>query len=216
MPRKDKVAFITISRFDGSDGTISCMVNTFNDPDSVPGKKAAVEHKDFVPIKMKKIEFGPNEVEYRLEIEMPDCEEDGEDVELEEADTVSFGLQLSQPTPAGVKLSKKSMLFIDIEATDENAEQAADYERRKMLDYFLGTKDITWGQQFKIACILGPSIDQDNLVVQEVSAGAALWHFLAIFWKIFGALVPPRSSWGGWAAFLVALSLIGAVTTIIG
>jgi hypothetical protein len=148
VPRKDKTAFIYISRFDGSDGTISCMVNTFNDPDSIPGKKAAVEHKDFVPIKMMKIEFGPNEVEHRIEIEMPDCEEDaeGEDVEPEEADTVSFGLQLSQPTPNGVKLSKKSMMFIDIEATDKEADDAADYERKKMLEYFLNAKDITWGQ----------------------------------------------------------------------
>ena len=37
-----------------------------------------------------------------------------------------------------------------------------------------------------------------------------------MFWKLFGAIVPPRHIWGGWAAFLVALFLIGIVTTIVG
>lgn len=44
----------------------------------------------------------------------------------------------------------------------------------------------------------------------------AVWHFLSIFWKVFGAVVPPRPVWGGWAAFLVSLGLIGAITTIVG
>jgi len=63
----------------------------------VPGKKAAKENLDFVPIKMKKIVFKSGEVEHKLEVEMPDCvgEEDDAEVEPEEADTVSFGLQLS-------------------------------------------------------------------------------------------------------------------------
>lgn len=37
-----------------------------------------------------------------------------------------------------------------------------------------------------------------------------------MFWKVFGAIVPPRHHWGGWAAFLVALALIGVITTIVG
>jgi len=49
-----------------------------------------------------------------------------------------------------------------------------------------------------------------------VSTFDAVWHFLSIFWKVFGAVVPPRPVWGGWAAFLVSLGLIGAITTIVG
>ena len=63
-----KDAFVVIRRFDGSAGSISCMVNTINDHDSVPGKRAAAAYKDFVPIKMRMIEFGPNKVEYKLKI----------------------------------------------------------------------------------------------------------------------------------------------------
>ena len=64
--------------------------------------------------------------------------------------------------------------------------------------------------------ILGPSINEDDMILNEPSFGESLWQFLAIFWKVFGAIVPPRKYWGGWAAFLVALILIGIVTTIIG
>lgn len=85
-----------------------------------------------------------------------------------------------------------------------------------MLDFFMAEKDLTWSQQFKYACILGPVIDQDNLVVDDVSGGEAFWQFLAVYWKVFGAIVPPKRHWGGWAAFIVALALIGVVTTIIG
>ena len=103
-----------------------------NDVDGVPGKKAAVENKDFVPIKMKQVVFKAGEVEHVVEIEMPDCvgEETGDAETNEDIDTVSFALHLSNPQPAGVKLSKKATCYINIEADDENEAQAADYERR--------------------------------------------------------------------------------------
>lgn len=85
-----------------------------------------------------------------------------------------------------------------------------------MLDFFLSEHEVTWGQQFKIACSLGPQIDQDNYIVKDVGCGAALWHFLSMFWKVVGAIVPPRKTWGGWASFLVALAIIGVITTIVG
>ena len=39
---------------------------------------------------------------------------------------------------------------------------------------------------------------------------------IAMFWKIVGAIVPPRSKGGGWPAFGISLALIGIVTTIVG
>ena len=49
--RKDQIAFIKIHRINGSDGQISCLVKTLAEKDSVPGKEAAIENKDFTPIK---------------------------------------------------------------------------------------------------------------------------------------------------------------------
>ena len=83
------MAFIKIHRINGSDGEISCLVRTLAEKDSVPGKEAAVENKDFIPIKDQRIVFKAGEVEQTLRIEMPDCEEvnvngvDGEDIEPE-------------------------------------------------------------------------------------------------------------------------------------
>jgi len=48
--RKDKVAYITLTRTNGCDGEISCILNTCNDLETLPGKKAAKEGIDFVPI----------------------------------------------------------------------------------------------------------------------------------------------------------------------
>lgn len=70
------MALITLVRKDGSDGTISCFVNTINELESVPGKKAAIEGRDFVPIRMQEVIFKAGEVEARVEITMPDCDGD--------------------------------------------------------------------------------------------------------------------------------------------
>ena len=54
------------------------------------------------------------------------------------------------------------------------------------------------------------------MVVEDVSAAGAVWHFFSMFWKVVGAMVPPGKIWGGWAAFLMALALIGIITTVVG
>lgn len=98
----------------------------------VPGNAAAVEGKDFIPIKDKLIKFKAGEISYKIELEMPDCEldKDAEEEQIDQLDTVSFALVLENPQPTGLKLSKKSTCFINIEPisinqmNDEN--QAAD------------------------------------------------------------------------------------------
>jgi len=84
-----------------------------------------------------------------------------------------------------------------------------------MIDYFVANKDVSWGTQFKVACMLGPSVDSDNLL-QDVEASEAFLHFLGMPWKVIFATIPPRNMWGGWAAFIIALAEIGAVTTVVG
>lgn len=97
---------INLKREHGSDGDISCVLNTVANEETVPGKCAAIEGKDFVGIKERTITFKAGEVTHRIEIELPDCEIDKE-AEEDEIDTVSFALVLTNPLPTGVKLSKK-------------------------------------------------------------------------------------------------------------
>lgn len=218
VPRKDRVMYVELIRTKGSDGEISCTLNSECNVDSVPGNKVAVEHKDFVPIKEMEVVFKAGEVDQLIEIEMPDCEEqkdeDGEDLDSEEGDTVSFKLHISNPKPDGTKLSKRQNCFVNIEPSSNS--DHAELEHKKLLEYYISEQECSWGNQFKVACMLGPSIDQDDLIVEDVKCGSACFHFFAIFWKVFGAIVPPRKIWGGWAAFLMALALIGVVTTIVG
>jgi solute carrier family 8 (sodium/calcium exchanger) len=68
----------------------------------------------------------------------------------------------------------------------------------------------------KDAVKLGPCIDEDNLIIDEVTLGEGLFHFACIGWKVIFALVPPVDMGGGIPAFAVALSFIGIVTMLVG
>ena len=113
VKKSEKTVMVELVRQGGSDGSISCTLNTVSNEDLVPGKRAAKEGKDFIPIKDKTITFNPGEVTYKLEVHMPDIVE--VEGELEDIDTVSFALQISDPMPTGTQLSKKRTLFINIE-----------------------------------------------------------------------------------------------------
>ena len=140
VSKKDSVVYLKIERTGGADGEISCKVNTINDVNQVSGKRAARPGIDFIPIVDRQIVFKPNVVEYRLELEMPDCEEQDD-----EDDTFSLLVQLSDPTPSSVALSRKDSCFIDIEPSSNAEQERADFERDRLLDFFLSNKDISWG-----------------------------------------------------------------------
>lgn len=63
--------------------------------------------------------------------------------------------------------------------------------------------------------MLCPQVDEDDLIVSEVTLMEALTHFATIGWKLLFALIPPVDWYGGWPAFCVALTFIGAITAIV-
>jgi len=63
--------------------------------------------------------------------------------------------------------------------------------------------------------MLCPKVDEDDLIVSEVSLFEALTHFCAIGWNILFSLIPPIEWGGGWPAFGVALFFIGAITAVV-
>lgn len=74
----------------------------------------------------------------------------------------------------------------------------------------------SWSRQFLNAVLLGPKIDEDNLIVEEVSLYEAFVHFCSIGWYVLFALVPPSNYWNGKGRFVVSLMMIGIVTAIVG
>lgn len=124
-----------------------------------------------------------------------------------------FQMKLEDPQPRGSKLSKKQVCFVQIIGDDEE-ENAEDKMQQKMLEYLLQQKEATWAQQFKIAVMLGPSIDEENQI-DDVTGQEALFHFFAIGWNVLFALIPPRRYAHGAFAFFVALGFIGFCTAIV-
>jgi len=139
VKRKDRVVYVRLERADGCDGEISCILNTRNNIEALGGKKQAQEFNDFAPIKDRRIIFKNNVTENRIEVEMPDCTED-----ISEDDVISFCLEISDPDPKGVKLSKKNLCFIDIVPSNAEDDEREDLERRKMMEYFMANKEPTW------------------------------------------------------------------------
>lgn len=211
--RKDEMTLVVLERTDGCDGDISVKINTKVDIPALTGKEAALPGQDFVEIKDREVEFKSNVTSVSIEVHMPDIENVTK--AGEEKDVVSFAIEISDPKPDGVRMSKKNLCFIDILPDSAQDEERELFEKQEMLKYFVQTKEMTYGQQFKAACMLGPSIDDDNHLT-EVECGEAIMHFFAMPWKVIFALVPPRHIWGGWLAFCVALALIGAITAIVG
>jgi solute carrier family 8 (sodium/calcium exchanger) len=84
------------------------------------------------------------------------------------------------------------------------------------MDYYMHSQEKTWATQLKDAVKLGPCIDEDNLIVEEVTLSEALFHFACIGWKVIFALVPPTEYGAGAPAFFVALAFIGVVTMLVG
>lgn len=58
---------------------------------------------------------------------------------------MSFALEISDAKPDGVKISKKNICYINIEPDDQSAEDREEYERKKMLEYFVDNKTVSWG-----------------------------------------------------------------------
>ncbi len=59
---------------------------------------------------------------------MPDCM-GGEVTDEGGDDVVTFALEILEPTPQGVKLSKKNICFVDIEPDNNQADEKAAHER---------------------------------------------------------------------------------------
>lgn len=63
--------------------------------------------------------------------------------------------------------------------------------------------------------MLCPKVNEDDLIVDDVTLYEAFCHFACIGWKILFACIPPVEWGGGWPGFFVALIFIGGITAIV-
>lgn len=64
--------------------------------------------------------------------------------------------------------------------------------------------------------MLGPQIDEEDMVLEDISLNEGLTHLVTIGWKVLFSFVPPADYYGGYPAFVIALVFIGIVTAIVG
>ncbi|XP_032596185.1 sodium/calcium exchanger 3 isoform X3 [Drosophila grimshawi] len=83
----------------------------------------------------------------------------------------------------------------------------------------LGTS--SWKEQFKDALTVVPAdeseIDNDDDGEEDVpKCFDYISHFVCLFWKVLFAFVPPTDICGGYVTFVVSITVIGALTALIG
>ena len=142
---------VTIKRFDGSDGKISCMIKTEQLTEN-QSKHNAVEFEDYLP-KEERVTFLHHELYKQIYIDLvnddhlpPPAEtkkEEEDENDSEEADPdVMFKIKLEKPEPMGVKISKKNVCLVTLSKNEEFDQEEED--KRKLIEFYLSQKSVTW------------------------------------------------------------------------
>jgi len=63
--------------------------------------------------------------------------------------------------------------------------------------------------------MLCPQVNEDDMIVEDVSLMEALTHFAIIGWNLLFAFIPPVEWGGGIPAFAIALTFIGSITAVV-
>lgn len=201
-------AEIKIIRIDGSDGMVGCHYFSVEKDDNVD---RAIEGVDFYKVDGD-LFFEHNEIEKTIQVpilkknDSPD-REDTFEIRIERL-SGDLAEKLEKNGGTHPKFSKKNFCLVEITG---NLDFIESVEKVKKI---LEVEDSSWGSQFRYACMLAPTINEDG--IQEVTCMDAMMHFLTITWKLLFALIPPRQYMGGWACFIIALIFIGAITAIVG
>jgi solute carrier family 8 (sodium/calcium exchanger) len=194
---------VTIERRNGSDGEVTVQYTTQDLDETANTATEGVDYKHASGI----LVFGHNQTQKDIVIDI--IPKDTEEVRDE-----SFLVQLSNVTPAGAKLSKKSYMVVNI-VTDAKAKKQQE-ALAQLLKKIEEEEEITWVGQIINSCMLHPTKNEDG-DIEDVEAMDAFVHFASIFWKLlFYCTVPPPHYCGGWACFGASLSMIGVCTFVVG
>jgi hypothetical protein len=91
-----------------------------------------------------------------------DKEEDGDESDHE----VTVKVFMEAAEPSGVKMSKKNCCLINIVSGEVH--DIHKKENHKLLEYYLMQKEKNFKNQFLNAFRLGPSVSEDDLIVEYV------------------------------------------------
>lgn len=198
----EEVCEIKILRKNGSDGIVTVDYETFEIDKS---NHTATKDIDFESTKGT-LTFNQNVTEQIIVVKIINRED------IEERDD-SFGVRLSNITPEGAKLSKKSFIIINIVSDKEGKKKAEALQQ--LLEKIEQEEEQTWGSQFISACKLHPVKNEEG-EIEDISFMEGFLHFVCIGWKLLFCVIPPAHYNGGWSCFVMALVMIGMVTYVVG
>lgn len=139
-------------------------------------------------------------------------EEDSEE-EDEEPVGPKFKVVLENAHPELVKISKKNNCIVELINSSKSLDSSN--EHTKMIQYFVLQRNPSWSYKFKQAVMLCPQVNEDDLIVEDVTLFEGLTHFAIIGWNVLFAFIPPIQWGGGWYAFFIALTFIGTITAVV-
>jgi solute carrier family 8 (sodium/calcium exchanger) len=208
---KDEKIRLKVMRLDGCDDEITIKFKTFV-PDYLTNQ--AEPSIDYMPCEGS-LTFDTGETLKVIEVAILQKEQKASDTEAaEEAERDDvFAVKLYEPKYAneaknnveGIelpKLGKKNECFVEIVGDSEALDKARGIE--EMIQALQNNEEVTYGQQFKNACMLSPQLDEDNNMI-DVTGLEAFLHFVTIGWKLFFAIIPPAKLCKGWLSFIVCL-----------
>ena len=204
-PSNVRECVVVVNRIQGTDGAISVKYKTVQMDNT---SQTATPGVDYEP-KEGILNFAHQESSKQIVIPIlphPDAPED------EVRDEI-FGVKLYDPQPAAVKVSRKDVCVIEI--CKDAVQKAQDEALTQLLEKIQREEDITWGQQFKRACMLHDSRAEDG-TIERVSGIEAVLHFFSIGWSVLFACCPPPHWGGGVPCFIAAICFIGGLTAIVG
>jgi len=190
-------ARVKVLRSTGASGTVTVDYHTSN------GSAVSGTHYEE---SCGTLTFAPGETEKFIDIPIIDND-------ISENDTV-FHVMLSNPTNLS-SIGRQNVLLVHIkddEGLDELASDLRTMLHRHSEAFHHATS--SWREQILEALEPQPGVD-DHGEEQDLGFSDYFFHYIAIFWKLLFALVPPTAYLHGWVTFVVSLICTGMLTAVV-
>lgn len=182
-----------VVRLHGSDGNITVYYRTINGT-AMGGDNADVRCKkcDFEHVDQGVLNFASGETSKKIVINVQSNAEMGK----------TFIIALYHVTGSG-KIGHRCAAIISLTSeVDEIVDQVTSLVSRE-------TENTSVMQEWRQQILDAMSLDGSP------SGGTMFLHFLCFLWKVLFSFIPPRTVWGGWAAFIVSLLMLGLLAAFV-
>jgi solute carrier family 8 (sodium/calcium exchanger) len=196
---------VTVKRKNGSDGTVTCKYNTQDHSD-----KSALEGVDYDAVEGTLV-FDNAEIEktFKVKIINSGKYQRDERFQIRLCDATG-GATFSADTDGSIEQETCVVTIVHDVGNAKTVDHISKALNINVDRLKLGSAN--WYEQFTDALQVNGGEESD----EPPSTADWVGHVTSLPWKLLFATCPPTDFAGGWACFVVSLSMIGGVTVIIG